>query len=276
MFKDITIGQYYPADSILHKLDPRVKLAGVAVYIAAVFIINNIWGFILLALALLVLIRLSKVPARYIFKGLRFIWVIIVLAVLFNLLFTEGEHMLCTFWIFKISTKGILQAVFFPLRLIFVVIGASMLTYTTTPTSLTAGLEKAFSHLRFLRFPAHEVAMMMSIALRFIPILAEEVNKIIKAQTARGADLDTGTIKEKAKAMIPILVPLFVSSFKRASDLANAMEARCYRGGKGRTKMYPLVYAKRDKTAYLILLLYLLLIVAVRVLMDLFLVWGRV
>lgn len=276
MFRDITIGQYYQVDSPIHRLDPRVKLAGVIVYIASIFIINNIWGFLFLTAALAALLLLSKVPLPYILRGMRFVWFIVVLAVVFNVLFTEGDHMLWRWWIFKVSTRGILQAVFFALRLLYVIVGTSMLTYTTTPTSLTAGMERVFSHLKFIRFPAHEISMMISIALRFIPILSEEVDKIIKAQTARGADFETGGIVARAKAMIPILVPLFVSAFRRATDLATAMEARGYRGGEGRTKMYPLQYASRDKRAYLILLAYLLLAVAVRVMMDAWLVWGRV
>lgn len=276
MFKNITIGQYYPSDSIIHRLDPRVKLLGVIVYIAALFIINNIWGFIFLTAALAALICASKVPLRFILRGMRFVWFIVILAVFFNLFFTESGEILWQWWIFKLGTMGILKAVFFGLRLVYVIVGAAMLTYTTTPTSLTSGLEKVFSPLAKIHFPAHEIAMMMSIALRFIPILAEEVGKITKAQIARGAEFDTGRIAAKAKGMIPILVPLFVSSFRRATELANAMEARCYKGGEGRTKMFPLKYEKRDKISYIVILIYLIAAIAIRVLMDMFVTVGRV
>ncbi|MCQ2530974.1 MAG: energy-coupling factor transporter transmembrane protein EcfT [Lachnospiraceae bacterium] len=275
MFKDITIGQYYPGNSIIHKLDPRVKLLGVVVYIAALFIINNIWGFIFLTAAMVVLISLSQVPLSHILKGLKFVWFLVALALFFNLFFSDG-NIIWSWWIFHMSTEGIFRAIFFALRLIFVIVGASMLTYTTTPTTLTNGLEKVFKPLDKIHFPGHEIAMMMSIALRFIPILTEEINKIIKAQLARGADFDTGGVIAKAKGMIPILVPLFVSAFRRATDLATAMESRCYHGGNDRTKMFPLKYEKRDKIAYFILLFYLLASIAITILMNMFLTWGTV
>ena len=276
MFRNITIGQYYPSDSIIHKLDPRVKLLGVIVYIAALFIINNIWGFIFLTAALAALIISAKVPLNFILRGMRFVWFIVILAVFFNLFFTDSDELIWQWWILKLSSAGILKAVFFGLRLIYVIVGAAMLTYTTTPTSLTSGLEKVFTPLAKIHFPAHEIAMMMSIALRFIPILAEEVGKITKAQIARGAEFDTGGIVAKAKGMIPILVPLFVSAFRRATDLATAMEARGYKGGEGRTKMFPLKYESRDKAAYIVILIYLIAAIAIRVLMDMFVAFGRV
>jgi len=200
---------------------------------------------------------------------------LMIVAVFFNLFFTDGD-ILWQWWIFKISREGILRSVFFAVRLMLVVVGASLLTYTTTPTTLTSGLEKVFSPLKAIRFPAHEMAMMMSIALRFIPILSEEVNKIIKAQLARGADFETGGIIRRAKGMIPILIPLFISAFRRASDLANAMEARCYHGGEGRTKMHPLRYKGRDISAYIILLVFLLAVIALRIVMDRMGIWGSV
>ena len=276
MFRDITIGQYYPSGSVLHRLDPRVKLLGVLVYVAMLFVVNNIWGLIFPAAILAVLIIISKVPLSYILRGMKMLVFLIIFAVFFNLFFTEGEHMIWKWWIFKFSYEGILKAVFFTVRLMFVVVGASMLTYTTTPTTLTNGMEKVMSPLRVIHFPAHEIAMMMSIALRFIPILSEEVNKIIKAQLARGADFESGGIIKKAKGMIPILIPLFVSAFRRASDLATAMESRCYHGGDGRTKMYPLKYVTADKVSYILILVVLLVTIAMRVLMDRFLLWGRV
>ena len=200
---------------------------------------------------------------------------LIACAVFFNLFFSEGT-VLWQFWIFKLTKEGILKAVFFSFRLVYVVIGTSMLTYTTSPTSLTNGLEKVFTPLSVIHFPAHEMAMMMSIALRFIPVLADEVNKIINAQLCRGADLDTGGVIKKAKAMVPILIPLFVSAFKRAADLATAMEARCYHGGAGRTKIFPLKYASRDKAAYFVCLAYAAVIVLIRILMDSYVSFGRV
>ena len=275
MFRDITIGQFYPVTSIINKLDPRVKLLGVVVYIAAVFIINNILGFIFIIAALAVLIALSKVPLKHILKGLKFVWFLVALAIFFNLFFSDGD-IIWSWWIFHMSKQGILRAAFFAIRLICVIVGASMLTYTTTPTNLTAGLEKVFQPLNKIHFPGHEIAMMMSIALRFIPILSEEINKIIKAQLARGADFDSGGLIVKAKGMVPIMVPLFIAAFRRASDLATAMESRCYSGGEGRTKMYPLKYHKRDAIAYIILLLFLLAAIALRILMSRYLTWGAI
>ena len=276
MFRDITIGQYYPGDSILHRLDPRVKLLGALVYITFLFVINNIFGLIFLAVILGVLIAISRIPLSYIVRGMKMIVVLALVAVFFNLFFTDGEHILWKWWILRLSREGILRAVFFAFRLVLVIVGSSLLTYTTTPTTLTNGMEKVLSPLRKIHFPAHELAMMMSIALRFIPILSEEVGRIIKAQLARGADFESGGILKKAKGMIPILIPLFVSAFRRASDLATAMEARCYHGGDGRTKMYPLKYESRDKAAYMIILIYTVFCIAVRILMDRFITWGRI
>lgn len=275
MFRDITIGQFYPVTSIINKLDPRVKLCGVVVYIAAVFIINNIFGLLFIIAALGVLIYLSKVPLRHIMKGLRFVWFLVIIAIFFNLFFSEGD-IIWRWWIFHMSRQGILRAAFFAVRLVCVIVGSSMLTYTTTPTNLTAGLEKVMQPLNKIHFPGHEIAMMMSIALRFIPILSEEINKIIKAQLARGADFDSGGIIVKAKGMIPIMIPLFISAFRRASDLATAMESRCYSGGEGRTKMYPLRYHKRDTVGYIVLLLFLLASIGLRILMQQFVTIGRI
>ncbi len=276
MFRDITIGQYYPGDSIIHKTDPRVKILGVIVYIALLFIIDNIWELILPAAMLFILIRISKVPISYILRGLKMLAVLIAFAVVFNLLFTEGENVLWKWWAFTISREGILRAGFFAARLILVVLGASMLTYTTTPTTLTSGLEKALSPVGKLGFPVHELAMMMSIALRFIPILTEEINKIIKAQLARGADFESGGLIKKAKGMIPILIPLFVQAFKRASDLATAMEARCYNGGSGRTKMHPLKYKRSDIISYSVIFAALAFMIFVRIAADRAGIPGRV
>lgn len=268
MFRNITLGQYYPADSLIHRLDPRVKLLGVVVYIAAVFIIRNIWGFLFLGGVLTVLIAVSHVPFRHMMKGLRAILILVILAVVFNLFSGDPSRALWHWWILTVSEESILRAAFFVLRLLCVVLASSLLTYTTTPTTLTSGLEKVFSHLKFMHFPAHEIAMMMSIALRFIPILAEETNKIMNAQLARGADFETGGIIKKAKGMIPVLIPLFVSAFKRASDLATAMEARCYHGGEGRTRMYPLTYRTEDIRGYVMIFAFLAASIGLRIVMD--------
>ena len=265
MLRDITLGQYYPADSVIHKLDPRVKLFGTLIYIISLFVFKGLPAFILAAIFLVVLIKLSKVPFSYMVKGLKTIVLIMLFAAVFNLFLTPGTK-LVSFWIFTITYEGMKNAVVMMVRLIFLIIGTSLMTLTTTPNELTDGLEKALSPLKYIKVPVHEIAMMMSIALRFIPILIEETDKIMKAQMARGADFEHGNLIQKAKNMVPLLVPLFVSAFRRANDLAMAMEARCYRGGEGRTKMKPLHYQKRDRMAYLTLLVYLAAVIGLRIL----------
>ena len=265
MLRDITLGQYYPADSVIHKLDPRVKLFGTLIYIISLFVFKGLPAFILAAIFLVVLIKLSKVPFSYMVKGLKTIVLIMLFAAVFNLFLTPGTK-LVSFWIFTITYEGLKNAVVMMVRLIFLIIGTSLMTLTTTPNELTDGLEKALSPLKYIKVPVHEIAMMMSIALRFIPILIEETDKIMKAQMARGADFEHGNLIQKAKNMVPLLVPLFVSAFRRANDLAMAMEARCYRGGEGRTKMKPLHYQKRDRMAYLTLLGYLAAVIGLRIL----------
>ena len=265
MLRDITLGQYYPADSVIHKLDPRVKLFGTLIYIISLFVFKGLPAFILAAIFLVVLIKLSKVPFSYMVKGLKTIVLIMLFAAVFNLFLTPGTK-LVSFWIFTITYEGLKNAVVMMVRLIFLIIGTSLMTLTTTPNELTDGLEKALSPLKYIKVPVHEIALMMSIALRFIPILIEETDKIMKAQMARGADFEHGNLIQKAKNMVPLLVPLFVSAFRRANDLAMAMEARCYRGGEGRTKMKPLHYQKRDRMAYLTLLVYLAAVIGLRIL----------
>ena len=265
MLRDITLGQYYPADSVIHKLDPREKLFGTLIYIISLFVFKGLPAFILAAIFLVVLIKLSKVPFSYMVKGLKTIVLIMLFAAVFNLFLTPGTK-LVSFWIFTITYEGLKNAVVMMVRLIFLIIGTSLMTLTTTPNELTDGLEKALSPLKYIKVPVHEIAMMMSIALRFIPILIEETDKIMKAQMARGADFEHGNLIQKAKNMVPLLVPLFVSAFRRANDLAMAMEARCYRGGEGRTKMKPLHYQKRDRMAYLTLLVYLAAVIGLRIL----------
>ena len=265
MLRDITLGQYYPADSVIHKLDPRVKLFGTLIYIISLFVFKGLPAFILAAIFLVVLIKLSKVPFSYMVKGLKTIVLIMLFAAVFNLFLTPGTK-LVSFWIFTITYEGLKNAVVMMVRLIFLIIGTSLMTLTTTPNELTDGLERLLRPLNKIHVPVHEIAMMMSIALRFIPILMEETDKIMKAQMARGADFEHGNLIQKAKNMVPLLVPLFVSAFRRANDLAMAMEARCYRGGEGRTKMKPLHYQKRDSMAYLTLLVYLAAVIGLRIL----------
>ena len=219
------------------------------VFILSLFVVNNIWGYLLGTIALAAVIILTKVPLRFILKGLKAIVILLLISVSFNLFLTPGQELI-RFWIFKITWEGIRLAGFMAVRLIYLVVGSSLMTLTTTPNQLTDGLEKGLGFLKRFHVPVHEISMMMSIALRFIPILVEETDKIMKAQMARGADFESGNLVQKAKAMIPLLVPLFISAFRRATDLAMAMEARCYRGGEGRTKMKPLQYSQRDHEAY--------------------------
>ena len=260
MFKDVTLGQYYQADSVIHRLDPRVKLAGTFLYMISLFVFNNIICYLVSAILLTAVIILCKIPVGYMLKGLRAVLFIMVFAVVFNVLFTEGDT-LFEFWIFHVSLKGIKLALLMVIRLFLLIVSASIMTLTTTPNRLTDGLEMLFRPLKIFKVPVHEFAMMMSIALRFIPILSEEADKIVKAQTARGAKFDSKKLTDRVKSLIPLIVPLFISAFRRAADLALAMEARGYHGGDGRTKLYPLKYAARDYVSYTVLLLYILVIV---------------
>ncbi len=255
MLRDITIGQYYPVDSVIHRLDPRTKIVGTIVYIIALFLVKNLLGFGIAIIALAALIYLSKVPFRYIVRGLKTIVIILLFTVLLNMFLTKGDP-LVHFWIFTITRQGVYTAGFMGLRLILLIIGSSLMTLTTTPIQLTDGIESLLRPLKKIKVPAHDIAMMMSIALRFIPILLEETDKIMKAQMARGADFESGNLLQRAKSMVPILVPLFISAFRRADELATAMEARCYRGDVGRTRMKELHYGRRDAIAYLVLLLF--------------------
>lgn len=264
MIRDITIGQYYPVDSILHRLDPRVKLNGTLLFIISIFLFDTFYGYIAVTLFLASIIKASNVPFKFIVKGLRAIVIILLFTVFFNLFLTPGDALLQLGFL-KISKQGLHYALFMGIRLTFLILGSSLMTFTTTPNQLTDGLEKLLRPLNYIKVPVHEIAMMMSIALRFIPILLEETDKIMKAQMARGADFESGGIIKKAKGLVPLLVPLFVSAFRRANDLAMAMEARCYRGGKGRTKMKPLHYKGRDSVAYVILLTYFALIIVISI-----------
>ncbi len=263
MLRDITLGQYYPADSVIHKLDPRVKLFGTLVFIISLFCFRGLAALLLATLFLAGVIRASKVPFRFMVKGLRAIAVLMVITALFNLFLTPGEPVV-SFWVLSISEEGIKSAALMAFRLTYLILGTSVMTLTTTPNQLTDGLEKALTPLARLGVPVHAIAMMMSIALRFIPILIEETDKIMKAQMARGADFESGNLLKKVKSMVPLLVPLFVSAFRRADDLAMAMEARCYNGSSGRTKMKPLRYSGRDRAAYAVLLGYFALVIVCR------------
>ncbi len=264
MLRDITLGQYYPADSVIHKLDPRVKLFSTLIYIISLFSLRGVTALIVATLFLFGVIRTSKVPFKFMDKGLKAIMVLMLITALFNLFLTPGEE-LVSFWVFTITREGVKNACLMAIRLTYLILGTSIMTLTTTPNQLTDGLEKALMPLSKIGVPVHAIAMMMSIALRFIPILIEETDKIMKAQMARGADFESGNLMKKVKSMIPLLVPLFISAFRRADDLAMAMEARCYNGGAGRTKMKPLRYAGRDRVAYVAVVLYLAVILLCRV-----------
>lgn len=266
MLREITIGQYYPADSVLHRLDPRVKLAATILYLVSLFIVRG-WGYFICAAFLAAVIVLSKVPFKYMVKGLRAIFIIILITVALNLFLTAGD-VVWEYGVFHITRQGISMAVSMAVRLVFLILGASVMTLTTTPNKLTDALESFLKPLQAVKVPVTDIAMMMSIALRFIPILIEEADRIMRAQTARGADFESGNIFRRIRAMVPILVPLFVSAFRRANDLALAMEARCYHGGEGRTHMKPLKYEKRDKWGYAVVFAYFGIIIAVRAL------WG--
>ena len=264
MLRDITLGQYYPVDSAIHRLDPRVKLFGTMVFLISLFITDNFIGYIPALAFLVSVIVLSKVPFKFMVKGMRAILFLLLFSVICNLFMARGD-VVFSFWKLSITKQGIKTAGFMAIRLSFLVIGSSIMTLTTTPNHLTDGLEKGLSFMKIFKVPVHDIAMMMSIALRFIPILVEETDKIMKAQMARGADFESGNIVKKVKSLIPLLVPLFVSAFRRANDLAMAMEARGYRGGDGRTKMKPLKYHANDAAAYLVIFVYLGAIIAVRV-----------
>lgn len=264
MLRDITLGQYYPADSIIHKLDPRTKLFATLLFIISVFSFDGIVGFIVMTAFLFGVIALSKVPLSFMLRGLKAIMILLVIAGLFNLFLTPGQ-VLWSIWKIHITREGLRNAVLMTIRMVYLIMGSSVMTLTTTPNQLTDGLEKALKPLQKINVPVHEIAMMMSIALRFIPILIEETDKIMKAQMARGADFETGGLVKKAKNMVPLLVPLFVSAFRRANDLALAMEARCYVGGEGRTKMIPLVYHRVDRLAYVVVIAYFVLLMVIKV-----------
>ena len=264
MIRDITLGQFYPTDSVLHRLDPRVKLVGTLVYVISLFLFQSFAGYIVATVFLVSMMILSRVPAGFMFRGLRAVMILLLFTAVLNVFLTPGRELI-GFWKIRITIEGLQLAGFMVLRLVYLITGSSIMTLTTTPSSLTDGLEKGLGWLKIFRIPVHEIAMMMSIALTFIPVLLEETDKIMKAQQARGADFESGNLIKRARSLVPILVPLFVSAFRRANDLALAMEARCYRGGDGRTKLHPLRYAGRDYIAYAVLIIYLAAIIVVGV-----------
>ncbi len=252
MIRDITLGQFIPGDTVIHRLDPRTKIVLTVAYLVGVFAVTRWVGFVLTAAFVAVCAGLAHISPRYLLKSLRPLVFIIAFTAVLNLFMGTGDEVLVRVWFLRITAQGLSNALYFTFRLVFLVIGTSLMTLTTSPIALTDGLERLFSPLKVIRFPAHEMAMMMSIALRFIPTLLEETDKIMKAQSARGADFETGNLFRRARAMIPLLVPLFVSAFRRAGELAMAMEARCYRGGDGRTRLRVLKFGRIDLIAALV------------------------
>ena len=264
MIRDITIGQYYPGYSVIHKLDTRLKLILVLAFMVSVFLVSDFIGYAVVLVGLVSVTAVSKVPPRFILRGLKPIFIIIALTFVLNLFVTPGEPIL-TLGALTISEQGVYTACYMALRIIFLILGASMLTFTTKPVKLTDGIESLLRPGVRFGVPAHELAMMMTIALRFIPTLLEETDKIMKAQQARGADFETGSIFKRAKALIPIFIPLIVGAFRMASDLAMAMEARCYRGGEGRTKLHVFAWKRRDTMAVILFAAFVALILLERV-----------
>ncbi|MBE6040867.1 MAG: energy-coupling factor transporter transmembrane protein EcfT [Clostridiales bacterium] len=263
MIRDITLGQYYPGRSVIHRLDARTKIIATFLYIIELFLVNNFRGFLIAAAALFAVIACSRVPLKFIFRGLSAVFLIIAFTFVINLFMVDGRVL----WHWKfltISYEGLSRAFFMAVRLVLLIIGSSIMTLTTKPVELTDGMEKLLKPLSKIGVPSHEIALMMTIALRFIPTLMEETDKIIKAQQARGADFESGNIVQRAKSLIPILIPLFVSSFRIAQDLAMAMEARCYHGGDGRTRMNEIKFHRGDSVAALLLIAFLGVIILSR------------
>lgn len=260
MIREMTLGQYYKADSVLHKLDARVKLLGTLLFVITLFFPKSLLSLGIATVFLAFTIKLSKVPFSMMIRGVKPLFVIICFSAIINMISVGGE-VLIKLGPVSITKQGLWIAFYLVIRLVYLVIGSSVMTFTTTPNQLTDGLEKGFRFLKKVHIPVHEIAMMMSIALRFIPILTEELDKIMKAQMSRGVDFESGNILERGKKLIPVLVPLFIAAIRRASDLAMAMDARCYNGGEGKTRLHPLVYKKQDYAAYGIMLLYVAIMI---------------
>lgn len=272
--KDITIGKYYSVDSLIHRLDPRVKLVVTLIYVISLLFMRNAYMYLVAAVVLMIYIKLSNVPIIYIVKGTKGIIVFLMFTVILQILTVKGADVLFKWKFISITRTGVYSGVFLFVRLILIIVGSSMMTYTTTPNELTDGLEKLLSWMKKLGVPVHEIAMIMSIALRFIPLLSSELDRIMKAQTARGIDFSEGNIFERLKKLLPIIIPLFVSAIRRSNELALAMDARCYHGGEGRTKMKPLQYSRRDYIAYIILLLYLVFLILLKKMLHLSVLSG--
>ncbi|MCR5743089.1 MAG: energy-coupling factor transporter transmembrane protein EcfT [Lachnospiraceae bacterium] len=266
MLKDITLGQYYPSGSCIHRLDPRVKLMGTLLFMISLFVNDTYYGYIVITLFYALMVALSRVPFGYIVKGLKPILFIIVFTAALNLFMTDGD-VIVRIWKLKITVQGVEKTVFLCIRIILLVLGTTLMTLTTSPNSLTSGLEKGLGFLKYIGVPISAIAMMISIALRFIPILTEEMDKIMKAQTARGADFESGNVFKRIYAMVPLLVPLLISAFRRAGDLAMAMDARCYSDSENRTKLHPLRYRRADLIAYVILAIYMAAVIAIRIIL---------
>lgn len=252
MLKDITLGQYFPGDSFLHKMDPRFKMISTVGLIALIFMAQNLYSYILVTALVLTCVFISGISLKIIIKGVRPILFLVLITAFFNIFYTTGQPVV-SIWFITITKEGIITSVFMMLRIFYLVVSTSLMTYTTSPIQLTDGMERLLSPLKLFRIPVHEFAMMMTIALRFIPTLIDETDKIISAQKARGADFDTGGLYKRAKAYLPVLVPLIISAFRRAEELALAMECRCYRGGEGRTRLNTVHAGKRDAFAVFIL-----------------------
>ena len=250
MLKDITLGQYFPGNSVIHRLDPRTKLIMLVVYIVALFLAKSWISYAVMLVFLLTTIKISTIPPKSIVRGMKPLVMILVFTGVLNLFFTREGEVLVDYWIITITSGGLSRAVFMMVRILMLITGTFLLTYTTSPISLTDGLESLMNPLKKLHVPVHELSMMMCIALRFIPTLIEETDKIMSAQKARGADFENGSLMDRAKALIPILVPLFIGAFRRADELATAMECRCYQGGEGRTKMKLLRYRRNDMVSF--------------------------
>lgn len=263
--RDITIGQFYNVDSLIHRLDPRVKIIFALVYVTALFFDKSPMLFGVAIGTLIGYIRFSKVPVRFLFRGMKSLYIIILLSGFMNLLTVKGAKTIVEWQFIRITEAGVSAAIYTSLRLLLMIIGSSMMTYTTTPNSLTDGLEKMLGWMKRWKVPVHEFAMIMSIALRFVPVLVEELDKIMKAQMARGIDFKEGNLLVRARKLIPILIPLFVSATKRSNELALAMDARCYHGGEGRTKMKPLCYQRRDYIAYGFIFVYFISMIAIAI-----------
>ena len=264
MLKDITLGQYFPGNSVIHRLDPRTKLLALVVYIVLLFVAGGPASYGLLFLILASCIAISKIPVKAFVRGLKPLVFILIFTAILNLLFTPGDQVLVSFWGITITLEGVVRSVYMLSRILMLIACTFLLTYTTSPIALTDGLESLLNPLKVIKVPVHELSMMMCIALRFIPTLIEETDKIMSAQKARGADFETGKLKDRVKALVPILVPLFISAFRRADELATAMECRCYHGGQGRTKMKLLRYKRRDLQTFALLALLIVGIIVLK------------